>query len=314
MKRLSGGIPEVKDFSPEDVVNVAGVSAAAGLARAAGGWSGVVARSPGMELGTFGGNIGFKNIVGQPMAKEVMSRIDELTKMGVSDKDVGRAVTSEYSNLKLGQILKREDGLWRFEIDDSEMLLAPALIEGVKTGKYTGAKFLSSMLQHPQLYKAYPELAGIEVHMSPSPSGFARGGYNNKDKRIHIQYDKVDDLKRTLIHEVQHYIQNVEGFSPGSNSKVGWIQEWVKNNQDKWRRELAEFEEKNKHSWTSISSVPEESQANLLRSMEMYRRVLGEQEAEMAASRINLDRSQRRIQPADADNPVVIHPDVDQFK
>lgn len=49
MKRLKDGIPEVKDFSPQDIMNVAGLSVAGGYARAAQG---------GRGLGSGGGRVG----------------------------------------------------------------------------------------------------------------------------------------------------------------------------------------------------------------------------------------------------------------
>ena len=73
---------------------------------------------------------------------------------------------------------------------------------------------LDEVLDHPELYKAYPWLKDIRV--SPMPSdhdylGMAKGS----DIWMAAQPEK--EFRSTLMHEVQHLIQDREGFARGGN-------------------------------------------------------------------------------------------------
>lgn len=102
---------------------------------------------------------------------------------------------------------KGADGKWRFEIDDSGA--------NWRYGDDTAGP-LSNKFSHKDLMKAYPDLTDARlsrdgrgadgVYIAPfagKPETFAVGG--------------VDDTRRTLLHEIQHGLQNREDFAPGSS-------------------------------------------------------------------------------------------------
>ena len=96
---------------------------------------------------------------------------------------------------------KDKDGAWKFEIDDS-----PAKIKNQNADK------LGDLLEHKELFKAYPELKDIKIKkMNEKEVG--KPGYYDPNKKEIVLRDISD--KSTLMHEVQHVIQDVEDFARG---------------------------------------------------------------------------------------------------
>ena len=89
---------------------------------------------------------------------------------------------------------------------------------------YFGKKLeLSKILDNEELFKAYPKLKNIIVEFKPQSKDGTAGSYNELDNRITLyvnskdEWLKQDALKSTLLHEVQHAIQRIEGFAKGGN-------------------------------------------------------------------------------------------------
>jgi len=79
---------------------------------------------------------------------------------------------------------------------------------------------LSEVLNYPELYKAYPELKNMRVKLRDLKGELAGtlDDWNGKNwTSIVIDPSVSIDLKNTLLHEVQHWIQEREGFDLGSN-------------------------------------------------------------------------------------------------
>ena len=84
------------------------------------------------------------------------------------------------------------------------------------------------------IFKAYPELKDMDIHISLLKSGENWKIYNpsvekeayayfNPEYGLHglIGLDNADTLakaRRSLLHEINHKIQRIEGFSPGTNT------------------------------------------------------------------------------------------------
>lgn len=303
VKRLKDGIPEVKDFSPQDVMNVTGVMMTGGIPSA-------MARK-GTSLGTFGGTVGATNLYGDDAVRSIMGRIEAYQKQGFTDTQIGSLMTERLGKegLGLGQVVKREDGLWRFEIDDSAMKFNDDYFDKVRRGSTGNAKTtVGELIDHPTLFKAYPELQDVPLSLNVR-SSFDGGGFGNMDggPYINVYGSNPRQIQKTLTHEIQHYIQQVEGFSPGTNPNMGWIQDWVSRNSDMWQRKVDTLEDKG---WISIAPSLDEVKSGSASAM--YKRTLGEQEAELAARRMSMSPEDRRMIRANADNPVVINPDVTQ--
>lgn len=88
---------------------------------------------------------------------------------------------------------------------------------------------LGSVLTHPELFENYPELKNLRVEDIEgwsTPEGAYRGGQglisarspsfiNPKDSRF--SGDTYKDTRSTMLHEIQHAIQDREGWDPGFN-------------------------------------------------------------------------------------------------
>ena len=148
------------------------------------------------------------------------------------------------------------DYKWRFEIDDSKtvwhregdygLLLRDAtyreykdllnkMLYGTLTDEQTarlqtlskeykgaanrGLKTLGDYLEAPELYRQYPDLQTAPVEFTDL--GEHTNGAMNRLEGIQLSNRlrgaDTDYLKRTVLHEVQHWIQKEEGFAGGSN-------------------------------------------------------------------------------------------------
>jgi hypothetical protein len=122
-----------------------------------------------------------------------------------------------------GWIVNPYDGKLRWEIPDNNASLTNAwdnLVESPMLGSPVVAR-LGDILSHPQLFKAYPDIADVTiVKKSPFLDFFRsiQGSYNDVTNEITVTPYAVDPLS-TLLHEVQHWIQNKEGFARGSNTQ-----------------------------------------------------------------------------------------------
>ena len=129
---------------------------------------------------------------------------------------------------------KDKDGAWKFEIDDS-----PAKIKNQNADK------LGDLLEHKELFKAYPELKDIKIKKIIDEKGENLGYYDPNKKEIAI--NNIGD-KSTLMHEVQHAIQNIEGFARGGEYDIVWNAA-VRTIEKKYENELAKLEKIANEAW-----------------------------------------------------------------
>lgn len=105
------------------------------------------------------------------------------------------------------------DGKWRFEINDSRMQLRA---DAADIPNYTT---LGELVDAPELFEAYPDMADLSVTFHTLEDG-QNGGYSRKFDSIELSRDlknRPEALLSSIIHEVQHAIQNREGFASGAN-------------------------------------------------------------------------------------------------
>ena len=97
---------------------------------------------------------------------------------------------------------------------------------------YTDSKPLSEVFDHPELYENYPELENIKVSFSDEMSD-TLGSFYPSDNRININVNSFyssrgdkpvtfeefnDKIADVLVHEIQHKVQEIEGFAKGANT------------------------------------------------------------------------------------------------
>ena len=81
-------------------------------------------------------------------------------------------------------------------------------------------KYLDEIVSHPELFEAYPELKNVRVLIDDAKEN-VNGSYSPGSNVINISRSRLlnkDELKQTLIHEIQHAIQKTEGFSSGASA------------------------------------------------------------------------------------------------
>lgn len=101
------------------------------------------------------------------------------------------------------------EGLWRFEIPDNRARLSSQPLSEIKTmGQY---------IQHPQAFTHYPDLAKRPVHFD-MPMG--QGIYESQTGHFHLGPPDPVTGTEIPLHELQHGIQQIEGFAPGGNPNM----------------------------------------------------------------------------------------------
>ena len=84
-------------------------------------------------------------------------------------------------------------------------------------------------LEHPELYRAYPELADITVTQKPTV-GAEKGSLSTLGGIIQdLEVKEIKDPRSVALHEMQHAIQNIEGMGAGANPMMAFsTPEWRK--------------------------------------------------------------------------------------
>ncbi len=164
-------------------------------------------------------------------------------------------IIKESNNLRdeeINQLYARE-GLTDDEYINSEQ----AIVDRYE--QQTLATTLDQIVEAPELFKAYPELRGLTVEFGEVPKGTG-AYYSDIDKRIRLPR-RADIFKNSsrssLAHEIQHAIQDIEGFSTGDNPKahggfgdefqaeamrLDYLKSTYKEDIDAYQKALADYE------------------------------------------------------------------------
>ena len=141
---------------------------------------------------------------------------------------------------------------------------------------------VGTTLTHPKLYESYPNLKDIELSqwIGPREGSYYPKGRSNKEPNPYITVgaETPEQLKSTLLHELQHGIQMNEGFARGGSPT-----EFINNPTVFGGKFLG---------------IPDLDKAvakkyNVLTPMESYQRLLGEAESRLTQTRIPLTQEQR---------------------
>jgi hypothetical protein len=147
---------------------------------------------------------------------------------------------------------KGVDGKWRYEIEDVKVnnRLKDVIANTLKTKTKSTPMYLGDLIDNSTpLLTAYPSLdkAVIIVDIQIKKNNDIQGAYGLIDvdgKNVDVIFLKanknIDSVESTLIHELQHAIQEREGFAKGTNIKETFGQEIALNRAVK----LTEAEQK----------------------------------------------------------------------
>lgn len=142
---------------------------------------------------------------------------------------------------------------FKYEIDDSgSKWITPPRWEGeLKKGKYE-ARTVGDMFDHPELFKAYPELKNIELMMDINPKykvgeggfGTTMGGTQPWRPVIRIKAGDGETARAVILHELQHAVQRQEGFARGGSPK-DFVVYGDKGAKEMYARQAGEVEARN---------------------------------------------------------------------
>lgn len=167
----------------------------------------------------------------------------------------------------------------RQEISD----LPAALKQDLQNLRIPQRTTLGAVLDHPELYKAYPELANTPLRVVPdSVIPKIKAAYSPGSGEIFLNKDYITnpkDLISSLLHETQHNIQKIEGFvpggSPGGVKKSSIGEETIQRLMEEYKNSPI----------SELTAAIRDSMGNL------YRTIGGEVEARNTQTRANLAKS-----------------------
>ena len=131
---------------------------------------------------------------------------------------------------KTGWLHSKIDDQWRYEINDSKATFKAdfwtnlpevnAVFSSVASTPENERTTIGEILDHPELYRAYPELKDVVVFKRKAFLDWSESvqGYFSPDGTITITPYAKNPFS-TLLHEIQHWIQRKEGFGPGGNAE-----------------------------------------------------------------------------------------------
>ena len=191
----------------------------------------------------------------------------------------------------------------RFEIDDSVAKLTKAAANRDYYYPTIQKGVLSEYLDHPKLYKEYPELQNAKVSFiktSDVMGDGSRAAYDPKSNRITVNTDwinkaKNDDVKSTLLHEIQHAIQEKEGFARGGNIQPLTKEPTQKQISGYLKSKYNELIKKGVPEDEAAMTIQDDIEPYVERNMmhDNYLRLSGEIEARDVQSRMNLSPDKR---------------------
>jgi len=169
--------------------------------------------------------IGEKGAANLDAAQEATTRLDNL--------NVAREMEAAGKDPKTIRLAtgweKGVDGLWRYEVEDGKVndkhysdLIQRKFNEDIKQG-LINATSLGELYQSASLYEAYPELENVHVVFFEDENSKALASFNKAENAIYIynplSLQAIEGRNSNLIHEIQHVIQDREGFAKGGNLK-----------------------------------------------------------------------------------------------
>ena len=173
---------------------------------------------------------------------------------------------------------------WAYEISDHQAKLDPNVKQG----------YLAQQFVHPELMDAYPDIAFVERNANPSLPDTTRGrmmadkGFAGVMEYNPRRVKDNSEATRNTIHELQHWIQNQEGWPKGSAPKSTNI----KNAVNEQLNQIVPNSGLNTEQIARMQSQLEK---------QFYLNQAGEAQARMAAERAFLNPSQRKVRAPSMD-------------
>ena len=193
------------------------------------------------------------------------------------------------------------DGKWRYEIPDAKIKDTMNVGGGQIVKRYeddmlwNGGK-LSDVIDAPELFKAYPQLKGVRIDtdaiMNDMPS---HGEYDSKTNTITIHADELKYMNDILNHEIQHAIQDIEGFAKGGSPRL--VRGEVKKRFDEVTKQIKQLRAEGKEDEAKALIEKNRGLYNAYTKNDdfnSYKSLAGEVEARNVQERMNMTPEERR--------------------
>ena len=173
------------------------------------------------------------------MQEPEYKRLDELTEKWAASMESGGAPLTAAEETELEQLQEKySDRVW-----DEKYLL-------------------SDFLKHDKLFEQYPMLKYMTLSFEKLDPG-ERGYYDRKNGKIVLDSAMLGGEKDTLIHEIQHVIQKIEGFTPGASPEY-----WARREYESGDFVTERLQERYSR---LLNSLPGEEQNKYIRYTELDR-------------------------------------------
>lgn len=230
---------------------------------------------------------GRKQIIGEKAIKDklVQNNLDTAKEMEAANKsaeDIFIATGWE----------KGADNKWKYDLQEGVVE-----IKSKKSGK------ASEVLNYPEIFKAYPKAKDLDIVFMKSDK--FDGMYLPSKNRIMISSELSDsETTSTLLHELQHFIQDQEGFAVGGNAKFirDLYNERIKSeNNFSVKKVLNNIKNSlfgsNKNEADTKKELDKLGRLVSKADEDLYRSIAGEVEAFNVEKRAKMTAEQRRITP-----------------
>lgn len=270
---------------------------------------------PAGSIGTYGG---------------IQSRVPNKRQLSSAKRAADRGMGADEIRARYGWF-QAPDADWKFEIPDSGAKLTPTPDPTTPASVFNSWNPQGYKLDHPELIRAYPELKQYRIGTHSRDENMAEAFHDPTNKYISLASDlPPDEALKSLIHELQHGVQTIEGFNPGASpwSPVvkdianerfnriysdahstsqefnGTLADWTNQRprpqtmreaaamRQQFEREHPELTQRYKD---ALSVLDNPSKHLNEQKFQTYQRALGETEARDASQRMNMTPEQRAL-------------------
>ena len=159
------------------------------------------------------------------------------------------------------------DGFWRYEVEDP--FISSEIIDDYVRHRYGENISISMILHDKQILKAYPELQNLTLYAMYSPKKGMSGYFNPSNRSIVVSMGRPSNIQYhiedVLLHELQHLIQDIEGFAVGGDPKQYGRRKYFRlagevEARNIFRRHILSPDERRRKLRTATQDVPDNEQ------------------------------------------------------